>query len=178
MTTLEEAMKGVSVAAAEAEGAASGALTKSALKRTVTGVLASRPTSRDIKIINFSMGMNGRELVQDCTIEVTIGRRYGLLGQNGCGKTNFLESANREVPIPGTCVYHLNGETEPTSRSAIQTVIDEINAELGRLNKLEEHILENFGPEGEARGHLRAPRGDRPDNVREPRVGAFACARV
>jgi len=39
--------------------------------------------------------------VQDCTIEVTIGRRYGLLGQNGCGKTNFLEClANREVPIP------------------------------------------------------------------------------
>ena len=151
VTTLEEAMKGVSVAAAEAEGAASGALTKSALKRTVTGVLASRPTSRDIKIINFSMGMNGRELVQDCTIEVTIGRRYGLLGQNGCGKTNFLEClANREVPIPEHIdMYHLNGETEPTSRSAIQTVIDEINAELGRLNKLEEHILENFGPEDE-----------------------------
>ena len=151
VTTLEEAMKGVSVAAAEAEGAASGALSKSALKRTVTGVLASRPTSRDIKIINFSMGMNGRELVQDCTIEVTIGRRYGLLGQNGCGKTNFLEClANREVPIPEHIdMYHLNGETEPTSRSAIQTVIDEINAELGRLNKLEEHILENFGPEDE-----------------------------
>ena len=151
VTTLEEAMKGVSVAAAEAEGAASGALTKSALKRTVTGVLASRPTSRDIKIINFSMGMNGRELVQDCTIEVTIGRRYGLLGQNGCGKTNFLEClANREVPIPEHIdMYHLNGETEPTKRSAIQTVIDEIQAELGRLNKLEEHILENFGPEDE-----------------------------
>ena len=151
VTTLEEAMKGVSVAAAEAEGAASGVLSKSALKRTVTGVLASRPTSRDIKIINFSMGMNGRELVQDCTIEVTIGRRYGLLGQNGCGKTNFLEClANREVPIPEHIdMYHLNGETEPTSRSAIQTVIDEIEAELGRLNKLEEHILENFGPEDE-----------------------------
>jgi ATP-binding cassette subfamily F protein 2 len=151
VTTLEEAMKGVSVVAAEKEGAASGALSKSALKRTVTGVLASRPTSRDIKIINFSMGMNGRELVQDCTIEVTIGRRYGLLGQNGCGKTNFLEClANREVPIPDHIdMYHLNGETEPTSRSAIQTVIDEINAELERLNKLETHILENFGPEDE-----------------------------
>ena len=36
------------------------------------------------------------------------------------------------------------------------------------MNKLEEHILENFGPEDEARGHLRA-QGDRPDNVREPR---------
>jgi ATP-binding cassette subfamily F protein 2 len=151
VTTLEEAMKGVSVAAAEAEGLESGAISKSALKRTVTGVLASRPTSRDIKIINFSMGMNGRELVRDCEIEITIGRRYGLLGQNGCGKTNFLECiANREVPIPEHVdMYHLNGETEPTSRSAIQTVIDEITAEMGRLNKLEEHILETFGPEDE-----------------------------
>ncbi len=149
VTTLEEAMKGVSVAAAEAEGASN--ISKAALKRTVTGVLASRPTSRDIKIINFSMGMNGRELVQDCEIEITIGRRYGLLGQNGCGKTNFLECiANREVAIPDHIdMYHLREEAEPTNRSAIQTVIDEITAEMGRLHKLEEHILENFGPEDE-----------------------------
>jgi len=149
VTTLEEAMKGVSVAAAEAEGAMT--LSKAALKRTVTGVLASRPTSRDIKIINFSMGMNGKELIQDCDIEITIGRRYGLLGQNGCGKTNFLECiANREVEIPDHIdMYHLKEETAPTNRSAIQTVIDQITAEMGRLHKLEEHILENFGPEDE-----------------------------
>mmetsp|Transcript_9478 Transcript_9478/g.15140 ORF Transcript_9478/g.15140 Transcript_9478/m.15140 type:complete len:1139 (+) Transcript_9478:93-3509(+) len=151
ITTLEEAMKGVSVANAEAEGGASGAISKSALKRTVTGVLASRPTSRDIKIINFSMGMNGRELIKDCEIEITIGRRYGLLGQNGCGKTNFLEClARREVPIPDHIdMYHLNGETDPTDRSAIQTVIDELANELTRLNRLEEHIMETFGPDDE-----------------------------
>ena len=125
ITTLEEAMKGVSVAAAEKQASASGAISKSALKRTVTGVLASRPTSRDIKITNFSMGMNGRELVKDCDIEITIGRRYGLLGQNGCGKTNFLECiAAREIPIPDHIdIYHLREEAEPTDRSAIQTVI-------------------------------------------------------
>ena len=151
ITTLEEAMKGVSVAAAEAEAEASGAISKSALKRTVTGVLASRPTSRDIKITNFSMGMNGRELVKDCDIEITIGRRYGLLGQNGCGKTNFLECiAAREIPIPDHIdIYHLREEAEPTDRSAIQTVIDELANELKRLQKLEEHIMENFGPEDE-----------------------------
>ena len=68
--------------------------------RTVTGVLSSRPTSRDIKIDGFSMGLNGNELIQDCSIEITIGRRYGLIGQNGCGKTNFLQClANREVGL-------------------------------------------------------------------------------
>lgn len=61
-------------------------------------MLSSRPTSRDIKIDGFSMGLNGVELIQDCSIEITIGRRYGLIGQNGCGKTNFLQTlANREV---------------------------------------------------------------------------------
>jgi ATP-binding cassette, subfamily F, member 2 len=68
------------------------------LQRLHTGVLSSRPTSRDIKIDGFSMGLNGIELIQDCSIELTIGRRYGLIGQNGCGKTNFLQClANREV---------------------------------------------------------------------------------
>ena len=79
--------------------------------RTVTGVLTSRPTSRDIRIDNFSMGVAGTELVTDCSIELTIGRRYGLLGQNGCGKTNFLQClAEREVCLayascvpPDTC---------------------------------------------------------------------------
>lgn len=49
------------------------------------GVLVSRPSARDIKIDGFSMGLNGSELIQDCSIELTIGRRYGLLGQNGAG---------------------------------------------------------------------------------------------
>ena len=44
------------------------------------------------------MGLNGNELIQDCNIELTIGRRYGLLGANGSGKTNFLQAlALREV---------------------------------------------------------------------------------
>ena len=151
ITTLEQAMKGVDVAAAESAQAGSGKIDKSALKRTVTGVLASRPTARDIKITNFSMGMNGRELIKDCDIEITIGRRYGLLGQNGCGKTGFLEClARREVPIPDHIdMYHLKEEAEPTKRSAIQTVVDELKNELERLQKLEQHIMENFGPDDE-----------------------------
>ena len=36
--------------------------------------------------------------LQDCSIELTVGRRYGLIGQNGSGKTNFLQAlAFREV---------------------------------------------------------------------------------
>ncbi|OUS47973.1 P-loop containing nucleoside triphosphate hydrolase protein [Ostreococcus tauri] len=140
ITSIEQAMGKVDI---EATGAA--------LKRISTGVLASRPTARDIKIINFSMGMGGRELIKDCDIEVTIGRRYGLIGQNGCGKTNFLEClAAREVPIPDHIdLYHLREEALPSDRTAIQAVIDEVQAEMERLNRFEAHILETTGPDDE-----------------------------
>lgn len=120
-------------------------------QRTVTGVLTSRPTSRDIKIDGFSMGLNGQELIQDCAIELTVGRRYGLLGQNGCGKTNFLEClANREVPIPEHMdIYHLHQEAEPSDRTALEAVVDHIKEELNRLNAEEERIMTEFGPEDE-----------------------------
>ena len=48
------------------------------------------------------MSLTGAELISDCAIELTIGRRYGLIGQNGSGKTNFLKClANREVRAAG-----------------------------------------------------------------------------
>lgn len=119
--------------------------------RCVTGVLSSRPTSRDIKIDGFSMGLNGVELIQDCSIELTIGRRYGLIGQNGSGKTNFLQClASREVPIPDHMdLYHLQNEAEPSDRTALEAVVDHIKDEMARLHAQEEHILETVGPEDE-----------------------------
>ena len=64
-------------------------ISKAGLKRTVTGVLSSQIAARDIKITNFSMTMNGRVLIDECDIELTIGRRYGLIGQNGSGRRTF-----------------------------------------------------------------------------------------
>lgn len=119
--------------------------------RTVTGVLTSRPEARDIKIDSFSMNLNGVELIQDCSIELTIGRRYGLVGLNGCGKTNFLQVlANREVPIPEHMdLYHLREEAEKSDRSALQAVVDHVKEEVSKLEKLEEHIMETSGAEDE-----------------------------
>ncbi len=51
------------------------------------GVLASLPTARDIKIDKFSVSMHGTELIKDTLLELSHGRRYGLIGLNGTGKS-------------------------------------------------------------------------------------------
>lgn len=54
--------------------------------RSCTGVLASHEQSRDVKIENFSITFHGVELLTDTKLELNCGRRYGLLGLNGCGR--------------------------------------------------------------------------------------------
>ena len=61
-------------------------LTLAAKHRSVTGVLASHPDSRDVHIHNLSILFHGAELLTESTLELNVGRRYGLIGLNGCGK--------------------------------------------------------------------------------------------
>ena len=51
--------------------------------RVTTGVLSSLKQSRDVKITSVSLVFHGRVLISDTTMELTYGRRYGLLGENG-----------------------------------------------------------------------------------------------
>ncbi len=56
----------------------------------------------------------------------------------------------QQVPIPDHMdLYHLHQEAEPSDRTALQAVVDHIEAEVARLNALEEHIMCEFGPEDE-----------------------------
>lgn len=59
--------------------------------RSTTGVLASHPQSRDIQIDSFTLLFHGHELLADTRLELNYGRRYGLLGLNGCGKSCMLQ---------------------------------------------------------------------------------------
>ena len=117
------------------------------IDRTVTGVLASRETALDVKIERFSMQVNGTELISECNLELNHGRRYGLIGQNGCGKSNLLSAiAKREIPIPEHIdIYHLREEAMPSDRTALQSVVDHIKLEIEKLRK-EEDLMANYGP--------------------------------
>lgn len=117
--------------------------------RVTTGVLTSLETSRDMKIEQLSLVFHGKVLLQDSTLELNYGRRYGLLGANGCGKSTFLRAlAAREFPVPDIIdVYLLNEPAEPSELSALQWVVRHAEMELERLEKLVEEILEKNGPE-------------------------------
>ena len=114
-----------------------------------TGMLASEPRARDIKIAAFSLALHGKNLVEDTVIELNKGGRYGLLGRNGCGKSTFLKClAAREVPIPSHFeVYLLCHEAPPEDVSALEYVIDSAKQEVARIDTMIENILMEEGPE-------------------------------
>lgn len=121
-------------------------------ERVATGVLASEKRARDIKITGFSLNLFGRNLVEDTTIELNWGQRYGLIGRNGCGKSTLLKClAEREVPIPDHIdTYLLSEEAQPSEMSALEYVIDSANQEVARLERLADELMTEEGPESEA----------------------------
>jgi ATP-binding cassette subfamily F protein 2 len=117
--------------------------------RVTTGVLSSTAASKDVKITSVSLVFHGRVLITDSTLELTLGRRYGLLGENGCGKSTLLKAiAAREYPVPDHVdIYLLNEGAPPSDLGALEWVVKEAELEMERLDKLAEKLLEEEGPE-------------------------------
>jgi len=117
--------------------------------RVTTGVLSSLKQSRDVKITSCSLVFHGRVLITDTTLELTYGRRYGLLGENGCGKSTLLKAIDkREYPVPEHVdIYLLNEGAPPSELGALEWVVKEAENEMDRLDKQAEQILEDDGPE-------------------------------
>jgi ATP-binding cassette, subfamily F, member 2 len=118
--------------------------------RSVTGSLAVHPRSRDVKIATFSITFYGSEMLQDTTLELNCGRRYGLLGSNGCGKSSMLAAiGNREVPIPDHIdIFHLTREIPASSKTALECVM-EVDEERVKLEKLAETLVANEDDESQ-----------------------------
>lgn len=78
----------------------------------VVGVMTALPDSRDVQIDQVTVLFHGHEILQDAKLEFNYGRRYGLLGPNGCGKTTLLTAlGNRELPIQDHIdTYFMAGE--------------------------------------------------------------------
>uniref|UniRef100_A0A8D1GAE4 ATP-binding cassette sub-family F member 2 n=1 Tax=Sus scrofa TaxID=9823 RepID=A0A8D1GAE4_PIG len=114
---------------------------KKAAARAVTGVLASHPNSTDAHIINLSLTFHGQELLSDTKLELNSGRRYGLIGLNGIGKSMLLSAiGKREVPIPEHIdIYHLTREMPPSDKTPLQCVM-EVDTERAMLEREAERL--------------------------------------
>jgi len=109
--------------------------------RAVTGVLGSHAESRDVHVLNLSITFHGAIILQDTTLELNVGCRYGLLGLNGCGKSTLLSViGNREIPIPESLdIFHLKREMAPSDKTALQCVM-EVDKERVLLEKKAEAL--------------------------------------
>ena len=57
--------------------------------------------SKDIKLDGVDVSIGGLRILTDTTLTLAYGRRYGLVGQNGIGKSTLLRAlARRELAIP------------------------------------------------------------------------------
>lgn len=110
----------------------------------ITGVLASQQQAMDVKIEQFSMRVYGKEFIKDTKLELNFGRRYGLIGMNGSGKSTMLAAvAAREVPIPEHIdIWFLDSEAKPEDTTAVQAVVNVVADEHKRLEELSIKLLE------------------------------------
>ena len=84
------------------------------------------PPVRDIHLEEFSISNGGAELVSNATVTLVFGRRYGLVGRNGVGKSTFLRSlAGRAIAgVPYNCqVLHVEQEIVGGDESVLQAVV-------------------------------------------------------
>lgn len=72
----------------------------------------SQAKSKDIKLDNIDISISGLRILTDAAFTLAYGRRYGLVGQNGIGKSTLLRAlSRREIAIP-THVSILHVEQE------------------------------------------------------------------
>lgn len=73
--------------------------------------------SKDIKLDNIDVSIGGLRILTDTNLTLAHGHRYGLVGNNGIGKSTLLRAlSKRELPIP-THISILHVEQEVWSLS-------------------------------------------------------------
>ncbi|KAJ2553310.1 ABC transporter ATP-binding protein arb1, partial [Coemansia sp. RSA 1836] len=111
--------------------------------RSATGVLTSNVMGRDIHIDSYTLSFHGRMLIENAKVELNYGNRYGLLGDNGCGKSTFLRSiAEGDIELPPHMDTHLlSEEAEPTDLDPVEYVVKAARDEFARLERELEDML-------------------------------------
>ncbi|KAJ2341433.1 ATP-binding cassette, regulator of translational elongation, partial [Coemansia sp. RSA 2671] len=109
----------------------------------------SRDKIKDVKLEGFDISYAGKRILTNSNVHLVYGRRYGLIGRNGIGKSTLLRNiAHRELAVPTYISIlfveqEMIGDDTPAIRSVLKADIfreqllrDEasINEELKKLD--------------------------------------------
>ncbi|RYP51694.1 hypothetical protein DL768_002995 [Monosporascus sp. mg162] len=106
--------------------------------------------SKDIKIDNIDVSIGGKRILTDTDLTLTYGHRYGLVGNNGVGKSTLLRAlSRREVPIPThISILHVEQE-EITARlaeiEAQRSSMADTSADAAKLDRDREALDQKLG---------------------------------
>nr|AIU41643.1 ABC transporter family protein [Hevea brasiliensis] len=80
---------------------------------------------KDITIDNFSVSARGKELLKNASVKISHGKRYGLVGPNGMGKSTLLKLiAWRKIPVPKNIdVLLVEQEVVGDDKTALEAVV-------------------------------------------------------
>ena len=82
--------------------------------------------SKDIRLDGIDINFAGLRILTDASLTLAHGRRYGLVGRNGIGKSTLLRAlSKRELPVPQhLTILHVEQEVTGDSTPALQSVLD------------------------------------------------------
>ncbi|XP_068137405.1 ATP-binding cassette sub-family F member 3 [Hyperolius riggenbachi] len=113
--------------------------------------------SYDIRVENFDVSFGERVLLTGAELHLASGRRYGLVGRNGLGKTTLLKMlASRNLYVPShISILHVEQEVTGDDTPALQSVLE--------CDTLRESLLHE---EKELNARISAGKGDGSESVR------------
>lgn len=106
---------------------------------------AALENATDIKVEKFSISAAGKELFVNASLTIANGRRYGLVGPNGMGKTTLLSHiAGRKLAIPPNIdVLICEQEVKADATPAFLAVLNADKKRLALLKKEKELVAES-----------------------------------
>ncbi|KAI9222799.1 P-loop containing nucleoside triphosphate hydrolase protein [Blastocladiella britannica] len=107
---------------------AQGAQARELSDAQIREILAARGKSNDVQLENFDISHAGLRILSSANISLVYGRRYGLVGRNGIGKSTLLRAlVAREIPgmekFKHVSIGHVEQDLHLDGKSCLESVV-------------------------------------------------------